>query len=341
LEIREAGFFPDKELSAADSKKKLLALHRTDDKSSVTVSKPSSLIAVDASREWKFDPDRMTTVNPIQEGGDRPPLFCMPAADGLTLVYHELAKELGEDQPVFGLDSPAIYREAIPDTLEELAARFIADLKEVQPEGPYYLIGYCSGGTTALEVAQQLIRSGEQVALLGLIETYNWLTLPSTKPTAWVQAHYQFERMKFHFYNFCLLDSKLKSEFLKSKLHSLGARTKVWKGAVSRMLRRESTPREGLVNMSEIWRKHDDIAEAYVPQKYPGTLIHFRPLRDYKCNIGIEYEANEVDCRRLKVYPAGMMASPFVKDFAIQLKELMLQAETLQRTKRDLDLLPV
>jgi glutamate-1-semialdehyde aminotransferase len=331
LEIRGAGFFPDKDPTdrGLESKKKLASpTHRQSKQNSVVSIPMPSLRAVrdQDDESFKFDPDRMSTVNPIQESGTRPPLFCMPAADGLTLVYHELAKELGEDQPVYGLDSPAIYREPIPETLEELAARFIADLKEVQPEGPYYLIGYCSGGTTALEVAQQLIRSGDQVAMLALIETYNWLTLPSTKPTTWVQMQYQYERLKFHFYNFWLLDAKLKSKFLKSKFQSLIARTKVWRGAISSLFRKQSSRHDGLVNMAEIWRKHDEIAEAYVPQNYPGRLIHFRPLRDYKCNIGTEYEANEIDYRTMKVYPAGMMADPFVKELAAQMDQVILQS---------------
>lgn len=300
IEIREAGFFPEKASSLEP------------------VEKKNAQLALPPLTE------RMSTVNPIQEEGHRPPLFCMPAADGLTLVYHELSHELGDDQPVYGLDSPAIYREAIPDTLEELAARFIQDIKEIQPQGPYYLVGYCSGGTTALEVAHQLIRSGEQVALLALLETYNWRCLPSTNPTLPVRCHYQFQRLKFHLYNFLLLDKLSKKEFLRSKLNALGNRTKVWRSGLLRLLGRSTTTnREGLVNMDEIWRKHDDIAEAYIAERYPGKIIHFRPLVDYRCNVGEEYDAQELDYRTLKVYPAGMMSQPFVKDLAKQLSEII------------------
>jgi pimeloyl-ACP methyl ester carboxylesterase len=260
--------------------------------------------------------ERMSTINPIQEEGDLPPLFCMPAADGLTLVYHELSACLGSNQPMYGLDSPAIYREAIPDTLEALAARFIEDMREIQPHGPYLIIGYCSGGTTALEVAQQLRRHGETVALLGMIETYNWRDAPSTNPTFWVNADYQRQRLLFHSYNFLLLTWRQKRQFIGSKWEALGRRMAVWRAAVGGWFQRSQVPRVGMVNMAEIWRKHDDLAEAYLPARYPGRLVHFRPKQDYRCHRSTEYEADEVELHRLRVYPAGMMVEPFVTELA-------------------------
>ncbi len=265
-------------------------------------------------------PDRLSTLIGIQEAGTRPPLFCMPAADGLTLVYHELAECLGPDQPVYGLNSPGVYREPIPDTLEELASRFIEDIRELQPSGPYLLIGYCSGGTTALEVARQLRQAGEQIALVGCLESYNWLTAPSTEPTLRVQAHYQYERVKYHCLNFMLLNNRQKIEFLKSKFAALRERLQVWRGWFGRIITGSRNQRGNTVNMSDIWRKHDAIAEAYVPRKYPGHLLQIRPRRDYKCHIGEELEATELEYCHLDVYPAGMMVQPFVNQLAQELK---------------------
>ncbi len=56
---------------------------------------------------------------------------------------------------------------------DHVAARYIEEIRQVQPHGPYMLGGYCLGGTLALEMARQLIESGESIGLLALIEIYN------------------------------------------------------------------------------------------------------------------------------------------------------------------------
>jgi thioesterase domain-containing protein len=58
------------------------------------------------------------------------------------------------------------------DTIEEMAAAYLSEVREVQAKGPYLLSGYCGGGVVAYEMAQQLLRVGEQVALLALIDSY-------------------------------------------------------------------------------------------------------------------------------------------------------------------------
>jgi thioesterase domain-containing protein len=47
-----------------------------------------------------------------------------------------------------------------------MAAHYIAELRSVQPHGPYYLGGYCFGSIVAFEMAQTFLREGEEVALL-------------------------------------------------------------------------------------------------------------------------------------------------------------------------------
>src|SRR5207253_9633907 len=48
-------------------------------------------------------------------------------------------------------------------------AQYIADMRRVQPKGPYHLGGYCFGGNVAFEMARQLSSQNEQVDLLALI----------------------------------------------------------------------------------------------------------------------------------------------------------------------------
>jgi thioesterase domain-containing protein len=96
------------------------------------------------------------------------------SADGLVLPYLDLAVHLGADQPVFGLQSAGLDgRSPIDAQFEHVAQRYINEIRQVQPRGPYMLGGHGLGGTLALEMAHQLTASGETVGLLTLIETYN------------------------------------------------------------------------------------------------------------------------------------------------------------------------
>jgi len=265
-------------------------------------------------------PFRPSTVEEIQPEGELPPLFCMPAADGLTLVYHELSDCLGPNQPVYGLNSPGVYGEPIPETIQEMAERFVADMQDVWPDGPYLLAGYCSGGTIALEVAQQLIAQGKQVAFLAGVETYNWGTAQSSQITPWIQFVYEIQRLDFHFRNFLLLPGGDKWKFLKSKWNALKVRTRVWRGMFRRLIERSGSQDSatGGVNQAEIWRQHDAQADRYRPQPYPGKLYLFRPLKDYSSYVAKEELRAEqgVEILRLPVYPAGLMVSPYVSQLA-------------------------
>lgn len=109
----------------------------------------------------------------IQTGGDKPPLFCPQGAGGNVIVYRDLAHYLGSDQPVYGLQARGLDGKEDPYTwIEEMAADYIKQIRTVQPEGPYFLAGFSSGGRVAFEMAQQLHAQGQQVALVAMFDTY-------------------------------------------------------------------------------------------------------------------------------------------------------------------------
>ncbi len=261
---------------------------------------------------------RCSTLEEIQGEGQRPPLFCMPAADGLTLVYHELADRLGPNQPVYGLNSPGAIGEEVPDSFEEMATRFVADIREIRPHGPYCLIGYCSGGSVAFEVAQQLVAAGEQVAFVCGIETYDWSTSPAARLSVWVKMDYEFERLYYHGRNFLSLGLHDKRSFVRSKLDRLKSRLRVWKGMFAGLLRRKKPQRRGPIDWNELWRRHDEISVRYFPKPYPGKLLLIRPKKDYRTYIGKEdlQALGGVRIVRLSAFPACLMTPPYVDQVA-------------------------
>lgn len=108
---------------------------------------------------------------PIQPRGARRPFFCIHGLGGEVLIYYDLARCLGADQPVYGIQAPLLNE--LGDRcspLEELAAEYLRALREVQPQGPYSFGGYSYGSIVAFEMAQQLRRSGETVGLLALLD---------------------------------------------------------------------------------------------------------------------------------------------------------------------------
>ncbi|HEV2761391.1 MAG TPA: amino acid adenylation domain-containing protein, partial [Pyrinomonadaceae bacterium] len=107
----------------------------------------------------------------IQTGGEARPFFCVHPAGGNVFCYAELARGLGEDQPFYALQSKGLTGAgAAHESVEEMAAAYVEELRAVQPAGPYALGGWSMGGVVAFEMARQLERAGERVALLALLD---------------------------------------------------------------------------------------------------------------------------------------------------------------------------
>jgi thioesterase domain-containing protein len=108
---------------------------------------------------------------PITSGGTLPPVFAVPGVGGNVLGFAELARELGPERPFYGLQSIGLDGTHEPlETIEEIAARNLAEVRQVQSRGPYHIIGACFGATVAFEMTRQLIAAGDEVAFLGLLD---------------------------------------------------------------------------------------------------------------------------------------------------------------------------
>lgn len=108
----------------------------------------------------------------LQKSGRRPPLFLVHTTPGDVLGYGNLIHHLGADQPCYGFQALGLKDGARPHgTIEGMAAHYVELLRKFQPKGPYYLGGWCFGGIVAVEMAQQLLKSGQEVAPLLLLET--------------------------------------------------------------------------------------------------------------------------------------------------------------------------
>jgi thioesterase domain-containing protein/acyl carrier protein len=109
---------------------------------------------------------------PLQPLGSLPPFFCVAGAGGNVLYFHHLARYLGGDQPFYGLQAQGLDGETKPlQSVEEIACQYIKAIQTVQPVGPYFLGGHSFGGKVAFEMATQLQRQGQPVALVAILDT--------------------------------------------------------------------------------------------------------------------------------------------------------------------------
>ncbi|MDF1669401.1 MAG: SDR family NAD(P)-dependent oxidoreductase [Roseovarius sp.] len=100
------------------------------------------------------------------------PLFIVAGMFGNVLNLRHLAQQLGPDQPVYGLQARGLMGEDEPHTtIESAASDYLAEIRQIQPSGPYLLGGFSGGGITAFEMAQQIEATGGDVALLALLDT--------------------------------------------------------------------------------------------------------------------------------------------------------------------------
>jgi thioesterase domain-containing protein len=134
---------------------------------------PTVAELADVLRKKNWKPSWSSLV-PIRAGGSKPPLFLMHSHGGNVLEYYPLAESLEADQPVYALQARGLDGHIIKDqSFEDMVQAHLAEMRSLQPEGPYFLGGYCLGGLLALEAARQLTALGEEVGLVALIQTMN------------------------------------------------------------------------------------------------------------------------------------------------------------------------
>ncbi|MGW2255968.1 alpha/beta fold hydrolase, partial [Kitasatospora sp. NPDC001660] len=136
------------------------------------------------------DGDGFEVLLPLRTGGDRHPLFCVHGAGGLSWPYSSLLKHIGAEYPVYGLQARGLdgTDARIATSVEEMAADYVEQIRSVQPEGPYHLVGWSFGGLVAHEVATLLTEAGAEVALLANLDSTpfdeSWTTDEGyTRPT--------------------------------------------------------------------------------------------------------------------------------------------------------------
>ncbi len=118
----------------------------------------------------QFDDDDSRTLVPVRTSGARPPLFLVHGLMGHVVFAHVLAKFLGDDQPLYAIRARGFDGQPPHRTIDEMASGYLALIRSVQPRGPYFIGGYCSGSFIALEIGRKLLAAGEKIGLMLAID---------------------------------------------------------------------------------------------------------------------------------------------------------------------------
>ncbi|MBD2039313.1 amino acid adenylation domain-containing protein [Microcoleus sp. FACHB-672] len=294
-----------------------------------TIEQLASLIR---QERWAAPTESLVLLSP---GGDKPPLFCIYG----ILLYHDLAKHLGGDRPVYG-----IYLQAEVDLLKEdnvnkeesplnsvpgVASLYLKEIRKRQPVGPYYLAGESFGGLVAFEMAHQLRAEGETVELVALFDTFapdGMKGLPLGRRMA---IHLETFMQKGHTYIFDRIQAKIAST--KDKVLSLVGKmsSKFDQGSersLSKSLQKITS------NDARRTVRHQAVRN-YVPQPYPGKVTLFRAMQRSEFEsyytdpkIWTPFTVGGLEVHDVPGNHIGILKQPNVQVLASKLKACLEQA---------------
>ena len=272
-----------------------------------------------ASQGW-------TSLVAIQPNGSKPRLFFVHGAGGNVLLYRQLAHHLGPDYPFYGLQSRGLDgKQPYLTCVQDMAMHYMKEIRALQPEGPYYVGGYCMGGTVAYEIAQRLRQAGQEVNLLALLDTYNYDGL--------TQAHSLGERLSrwtqflsFQWMNIAQLHGRDRLSYFSEKFWTAtkqeAARLRVKVSNMSRIIHRQNGKTFAKRFLEDI---NDRAGFEYKPRPYDGKLTLIKPHRNYTFyndpHMGwTSLTARGLEIIDLPVNPGAMLVEPYVQILAERLR---------------------
>ncbi len=310
---------------------------------SVLFQAPTIEKLADIIRKGGWSP-QWTSLVPIQPGGSKPPFFCVHGGGGNVLIYRQLARHLGADYPFYGLQARGLDEsDDYLTTIEEMAESYLREIRELQPEGPYYLGGFCMGGQVAVEIAQRLVRDGQQVNLLFVIDAHNFNGVPP-QFTLGEKVGRQGRKIKFLSSNTFQLGLKSQLTYVTEK-SKIAPRREIERLRIKIVHILKLNPHRDVMGPREefIEKINDRAFLAYKPVIYPGKMTICKPRRNYAFlrdpfNGWGGIAAGGLDIIDLPVNPAGIFIEPFVRVLAERLRESLNRAFSVQpeRVEREL-----
>jgi len=214
---------------------------------------------------------------PLQPHGTRAPIFAVAGHNGDVFCYRTLVQYLGDDQPFFGLQPPGLDGQSQPLTsIEDLAAYFAEQIKAFRPEGPCVIAGYCAGGATAFELAQQLLRTDSAVEAVALFGA-PYATAYRFGSQMRLRFETEWARVSRHVHALVSLSPAQQKEYILEKLNLVlpsnrddGSHSKIGN-------QKSKISPEVLAHRVKVQKATFAALARYTPRYYPGRLVLFLP----------------------------------------------------------------
>jgi thioesterase domain-containing protein len=275
----------------------------------------------------------------LQPTGTKRPFFCVHPGTGDAYGYLNLAHHLGTDRPIYGFQARGLIGDHEPhESVESMAACYVEALRQVQPEGPYFLGGHSSGGLVAFEMAQILHQQGQEVGLLAIIDTFPWYKHRRKPSASELEARMKdnvrlIEIMvdileRFWQRNLAVSSDELRQLNQQEQLNYL-ARKMEQAGLMS-----EDTALSIVAGSLRVLRAGEVAYRSYIPHSvYPGRISYFccdEMVREYS-SAWDEFTSQPVKLYHVPGEHISMLIDPNVSALATQLKSLLDHAEQALR----------
>ncbi len=279
--------------------------------------------------------ENWSSLVPIAPSGSKRPFFCVHGGAGHVYHYRALAHHLGAEQPFYGLQpSKGNGDNGHPEEdVKKMAAAYLEEIRQVQPEGPYAVGGFCFGAIVAFEMAQQLTQMGEEVALVALIDALEpgyigQIIPPASLPQAEELVGYS---------EFLTTKAKMKLRIarwarqlfiafapVRRRWRRLSKSRDKW---LVRLYKTLGRPLPHHLHNYEMLAAARTARQQYVPEVYSGDLAVFR-RGDVAEEIPADMGWNRLTTQKVQVYQIPgthleLLQEPYVQELARQLEASM------------------
>ncbi|MDN3689555.1 non-ribosomal peptide synthetase [Cyclobacterium jeungdonense] len=217
-------------------------------------------------KEWK-------SLVPIQPNGSKAPIYMVHGAGLNVMPFQALAKYFDRDQPIFGLQSKGMDGEATSyESVEEIAASYIAEIRENSPSGEIILAGYSLGGIIAFEMARQLSGSSIHVKHLFLLDSYATFASDKNSPKNKLlnKIYKEYHKKSFD------LKLLLRHPAILREIKSRSFSKKLTKLLVKLGVKAKESENPILLRINKIKAMHLAACRNYTPGFYQGEIVLLR-----------------------------------------------------------------
>ena len=257
-------------------------------------------------------------VVPLKPDGSLTPLFMIHPPGGIVVCYAAVARQLLPDRPLLCIRSRGLHgAEQLPDSLEDLAADYVAAIRATQPGGPYLVGGWSLGGVIASEVVRQLLAAGEAVDRLLLLDS----ALPEDSSDTETRSGREYG-LDLGLMELGQLPAEKQLPFLYDHARKLG---------LIEATAPEELVAKVLAELQRLFAHHAKLCSSYQPQELAVDAVLFRPLetpgeRHGPADRGWGRLLRSVEVRQVPGHHHSMVTPPHAAALAAAIDEALAEA---------------